>query len=84
MKEEQVTSSGANVTVKVYKGIWVDGPAIPDFIPGNFEEAWVIDWEAAGIKIPWPKEMSAKEAIIAWAVKEDIREDMPLNSPKSQ
>ncbi len=31
------------------------------------EEVYVLDFADADILIPWPKEMTAKEAIIAWA-----------------
>jgi len=39
--------------------------------PSNAREAFVIDWEDAGIVIPWPEGKSAKEAILEWARKKD-------------
>lgn len=33
----------------------------------DFDEILVLDWEAAGIVIPWLAGMTPKEAVLAWA-----------------
>lgn len=39
--------------------------------PADFGIVKVLDWQANGIDISWPEGMSAKEAILKWARKED-------------
>ncbi len=35
--------------------------------PDDAEEVYLVDWEDAGIRIPWSKGVSVKAALLAWA-----------------
>jgi len=37
----------------------------------DFDEISVIVWKLAGIVIPWPKGLSPKEAVLAWAKEQE-------------
>jgi hypothetical protein len=36
----------------------------------DIEDLYLVFWATADIKIPWPRDLSPKEAIIEWAMKE--------------
>jgi hypothetical protein len=50
-----------------YTAIFVQNGTLPCERPTNVDRAVVLDWESAGVNIPWPEGLSAKEAIIQWA-----------------
>ena len=41
----------------------------------DVEEAYILQWEAADVVIPWPKGRTPKQAILDWAVKTMFPDD---------
>ena len=57
-------------TMEMYTAIWITDEESWER-PNDFKTTKVLDWQANDIDIPWPEGMTAKEAILAWARKED-------------
>ena len=58
-----------------YVCISVTAKDLPIKYPEKFEEVTLLQWDNAGILIPWKKGDSAHKAIIRWAIKELLPEN---------